>query len=289
MRTALITAVAFAAVAGSAGAQDAVPLRRIHPPAAAPATTQVRFKAVMDSVFGPGKWRETGGYRTPAREAELRAEGALTVRPGAISQHSRGRPGAPGAYDAVVEGMAVDTAAERLRHSGAPFRRIFAEGAHGSQGAHLHLEPFTLDLSGARSLAAAGPPWTVSEATPAQVVLANLRSLAQGGDAQAQLRLGVAYAEGKLAPRDLVAAYVWTAAAGANPSADQASRHDAQQILGQIAPHMRPDEMAQAQRFAGPSACAPAASEHGSAVVVLGAWSPAAQAGPHPAGACPAS
>jgi len=288
VRTALITAVAFAALAGAAGAQDAVPLRRSQPSAAAPAATQVRFKAVMDSVFGPGKWRETGGYRTPEREAELRAEGALTVRPGAISQHSRGRPGAPGAYDAVVEGLGVDAAAARLRRSGAPFRRIFAEGAHGTQGAHLHLEPFTLDLSGARSLAAAGPPWTVSDATPAQVVLARLRGLAQGGDAQAQLRLGVAYAEGRLAPRDLVAAYVWTAAAGANPSADPVGRHDAEQILAQIAPHMKPDEIAQAQRFAPASSCAPAASDHGSAVIVLGAWSPAPAAGAQ-AAACPAS
>ncbi|MDB5465066.1 MAG: hypothetical protein JWP23_3455, partial [Phenylobacterium sp.] len=37
---------------------------------------RAHFSLVMDSVFGAGRWRETGGYRTPERENELRAQGA---------------------------------------------------------------------------------------------------------------------------------------------------------------------------------------------------------------------
>ena len=67
-------------------------------PALAGEVTHARFAAIMDSVFGQGAWRMTGGYRTPEREDQLRAQGAMTVRPGGLSRHSLGRPGAPGAY-----------------------------------------------------------------------------------------------------------------------------------------------------------------------------------------------
>lgn len=288
-------AVALAAAAGAAHAQHAVLVRQDPAPdgsgaATTPAprggTPQARFTSVMDSVFGAGRWRQTGGYRTPEREDELRALGAGTVRPGAISAHSLGRPGAPGAYDAVVEGLGVQAAAQRLRESGAPFSRILAEGAHGGQGAHLHLEPISLGLSRVPSLAA-HPAWTVADVTPAQLALARLRGAAQGGDATSQLRLGAAYAEGKVAPRDFVAAYVWTAAAGANPAADAALKRDSDQVLLLLAQHMKPDEMAAARRFAQPRPCRTAAALEEASPVVLVLAAPAG-ASPSAPAACPA-
>ena len=99
------------------------------------------FKATMDRVFGPGRWRQTSGYRTRAQENALRRAGAGTVRAGAISRHSLGNREKPGAYDAVVHGMALATAADKLRRAaGAGFARVIAEGAHGPEGAHLHVE-----------------------------------------------------------------------------------------------------------------------------------------------------
>ena len=285
MRLQITIAMALASLAGAARAEHAVLVRRDPPPAAAPkvatapkgAAAQVKFKAVMDSVFGAGKWRETGGYRTPERENQLRAEGALTVRAGAISRHSLGRPGAPGAYDAVVTGVSLDVAAARLRTSGAPFRKILAEGTHGTQGAHLHLEPFSIDFSGIPSIAAAGPAWTVSDVTPAQQALARLRAAASGGDGMSQLRLGAAYAEGRMAPRDLVAAYVWTAMAGANPASDESVKRDSEKVLALIAPHMDPEDIARARRFVRPQVCGAAEPEAAAPVVLIGA--PAACAG----------
>lgn len=112
---------------------------------AAPAAeemTDARLSSVMNEVFGRGAWRMTGGYRTTERENQLRAQGAKTVRPGGTSRHSLGRPGAPGAYDVVVDGVSPAEAAARLRRAGAPFARYHPKGAHGSQGPHLHLEPY---------------------------------------------------------------------------------------------------------------------------------------------------
>jgi len=106
-----------------------------------PGVPNVLFREMMNTVFGPSGWRETGGYRPPEREDELRAEGALTVPVGHISPHSTGTPDAPGAYDIVVAGMTPEQAAEALRRSGLRFRRIFPEGGHGTQGPHLHVEP----------------------------------------------------------------------------------------------------------------------------------------------------
>ncbi len=121
-----------------------------HPPAtdakgaatASPAVPQkARVHADLDRVFGAGRWRETSGYRSQAREDELRREGAGTVRPGEISHHSMGTPDAPGAYDVVVPGMSNADAAAKLKTESSSFSRVFAEGAHGREGQHLHLEP----------------------------------------------------------------------------------------------------------------------------------------------------
>jgi hypothetical protein len=102
-------------------------------------TQNDRFHATMDQVFGPGRWRETSGYRSPSEENRLRLQGAGTVAPGDLSAHSRGTPDAPGAYDAVVYGMSLTRAASMLRASGTEFAQAFAEGAHGPEGAHLHI------------------------------------------------------------------------------------------------------------------------------------------------------
>jgi len=99
------------------------------------------FHATMDRVFGPGRWRQTSGYRTRAQEDALRRAGAGTVPAGAVSKHSLGSWEKPGAYDAVVHGMSLATAADKLRRAaGDGFARVIAEGAHGPQGAHLHVE-----------------------------------------------------------------------------------------------------------------------------------------------------
>lgn len=119
----------------SAGAEYAA----VHPHRAARATGD-GFQATMDRVFGPGRWRQTSGYRSQAAENALRRQGAGTVSPGRISLHSVGGADAPGAYDAVVDHMSVATAAAKLRQAGGAFSRVVAEAAHGGQGPHLHVE-----------------------------------------------------------------------------------------------------------------------------------------------------
>jgi hypothetical protein len=99
------------------------------------------LRPTMDRVFGPGKWRPTSGYRSRAKEDQLRREGAGTVPPGRISRHSVGSPAAPGAYDAVVYGVSQRQAAVMLRRDSGGAFRVLAEGAHGAQGPHLHIEP----------------------------------------------------------------------------------------------------------------------------------------------------
>jgi hypothetical protein len=96
--------------------------------------------ATMDRVFGEGAWRLTSGYRTVAQENALRRAGAGTVPAGRLSRHSVGGPEAPGAIDAVVHGMSLRTAAQKLRQDGEGVDRVLAEGAHGREGAHLHIE-----------------------------------------------------------------------------------------------------------------------------------------------------
>jgi hypothetical protein len=114
-----------------------------------------QFKSAMDRVFGPGGWRETSGYRSQAREDELRREGAGTVPVGQISHHSMGNPDAPGAYDVVVPGMTTESAAARLKSSSDAFDRVIAERAHGGQGQHLHIEPRAGKLASSSAIAAA--------------------------------------------------------------------------------------------------------------------------------------
>jgi len=123
----------------------------------APGVPNVQFRAVMDMVFGIGRWRETGGYRSPERENELRAEGALTVPLGHISSHSIGTPNAAGAYDIVVEGVSPSEAAGMLWRSGLKFRKVFPEGAHGTQGPHLHVEPTAETIDPPPAVAAPQP------------------------------------------------------------------------------------------------------------------------------------
>jgi hypothetical protein len=134
LATATGAAAAHRSVAPSADADD--------DGAATPVATRPAeaFHATMDRAFGAGRWRQTSGYRSQAREDELRREGAGTVAPGHLSHHSMGSPAAPGAYDAVVPGMSSQTAAARLRDAGGPITRVIAEGAHGAQGPHLHIE-----------------------------------------------------------------------------------------------------------------------------------------------------
>jgi len=96
--------------------------------------------ATLDQVFGEGGWRLTSGYRTPAQEDALRRAGAGTVRAGRLSRHSLGDPSQPGAVDAVVQGMSLQAAAAKLRREGEGVDRVLAEGAHGREGPHLHIE-----------------------------------------------------------------------------------------------------------------------------------------------------
>ncbi|WP_394764461.1 hypothetical protein [Phenylobacterium sp.] len=132
----------------SAGAEYAA----LHPrpvAEAGAASPHGAFHATMDRVFGPGRWRQTSGYRTPAQEDALRRQGAGAVARGRTSLHSVGGPEAPGAYDAVVDRVAPARAAARLRQAGVGFSRVVAEAAHGREGPHLHVE-----LVGTRNRAA---------------------------------------------------------------------------------------------------------------------------------------
>ena len=233
----LVASLALSLVAGHALAQE---------------SAGARFGTIMDSTFGPGAWRMTGGYRSPERENELRAQGALTVPPGVLSRHSTGRPGAPGAYDLVVDGLSPAAAAARLRQANAPFRKYFAEGAHGTQGAHLHLEPHALDLSGAT----AGPAarrlpsvYVLVDATPGEQAFARLHAAASEGDATLQLQVARAYAEGRGVPRDRVPAFIWTAMAATNETASPEVRRDAERALALLARSMTPPEVERARRF----------------------------------------
>ncbi|WP_337185178.1 hypothetical protein [Phenylobacterium sp.] len=257
VRNTLMTALALCLLAGPAAAQSG--------------GAHARFSAIMDEVFGPGAWRMTGGYRTPEREDQLRAQGAATVRPGGVSRHSLGTPAAPGAYDLVVAGLSPHQAAERLRRAGAPFARYQPKGAHGTQGPHLHLEPWSFDL---RASGPAGWPSILqarhtpsrsyrADATPGLPVvteglrraarapeaeaaaapiedaspfpgLAALRVRALRDDPEAQLRLARAYAEGDGAPRNLAEAMTWMELAAGNPKATAEAQAEARTALARM-------------------------------------------------------
>ena len=109
---------------------------QLHPPR----HRRGNIHATMDRVFGEGAWRLTSGYRTVDQENALRRAGAGTVPAGHISRHSLGDSDQPGAIDAVVHGMSLKAAAQRLRRDGEGVDRVLAEGAHGPEGAHLHIE-----------------------------------------------------------------------------------------------------------------------------------------------------
>jgi len=211
--------------------------------------TQAKLTGVMNSVFGAGKWRLTGGYRSPEREDELRAQGAMTVRPGGLSAHSLGRPGASGAYDVVVNGMDPWEAAARLRAAGAPFARFMPKGAHGSQGPHLHLEPGGGGFGLRRGGGPMGSPWMVAQRTPAQQAMAELNAQAGEGDADAQLQLSRAYAVGLASAPDAIAAYVWAARAAGNPQASPETQAGAVVAQTQLAQNMKTADIAYARRF----------------------------------------
>lgn len=98
-----------------------------------------QYDAMMDAAFGAGKWHETGGWRSQARENQLRAQGAQTVAAGQTSAHSLGTQDAPGAHDIVVDGLSPQQAAAVLRAKGLPVGQVFPEGAAGGQGPHLHV------------------------------------------------------------------------------------------------------------------------------------------------------
>lgn len=100
---------------------------------------QAAFRSRMDDVYGAGRWRETSGYRTAAQEDSLRAQGAGMNRPGTVDPHMQGGPDDPGAYDIVVPGMNARQAAQRLRDANFQAHQIYPEGAHGTQGEHLHI------------------------------------------------------------------------------------------------------------------------------------------------------
>lgn len=95
------------------------------------------FAGDLDRSLGEGRWRDTGDYRTPGREAQLRAQGAATAR--GTSRHSIGAPDAPGAHDIVPVGLSTADATARLRRTPG-VKDVIAEGPAGGQGAHLHVD-----------------------------------------------------------------------------------------------------------------------------------------------------
>jgi TPR repeat protein len=192
-------------------------------------TPHARFTALMDSVFGPAGWRETGGFRTAKRENELRALGALTVAQGAKSAHSIGKPEAPGAYDLVVNGLSPEQAARKLRASKAPLKVIFPEAAHGDEGPHLHVEPISINFE----TVPGGHP---AAADPARVERAAnwLRSAAAEGNAGAQLWMGRFFARPGAPTAERGLAGLWFARAAGNPEADAATRKQASEALAKL-------------------------------------------------------
>ena len=192
-------------------------------------TPHARFAALMDAVFGPNAWRETGGFRTAKRENELRAAGALTVAQGARSAHSLGKPEAPGAYDLVVKGLSPEQAARKLRLSKAPLRVIFPEAAHGDEGPHLHVEPVSISFD-------AGPLAHPAPTDPAQLAEAAswLRAAAATGHPGAELWMGRLFAKPGAPADERALASLWFTRAAANPQADPATRKAAGEALAKL-------------------------------------------------------
>jgi hypothetical protein len=249
-----------------------VALGLLAAPALAQDMTEARFASYMDTVFGRGAWRMTGGYRTPEREDQLRAQGAMTVRPGGLSRHSLGRPGAPGAFDLVVDGMSPGEAANRLRIAGAPFARYQPKGTHGSQGPHLHLEPYgfgspsgsqprfqTVSSGSTKAAAEEGRARAVTIHMPAPSAgslaasrdeLSRLRTAALQHRPEAQLELGRAYALGYIVTRDFAEAQSWLATAADNDDADPETQAAAERELSEVTALLEADRAQQPARYA---------------------------------------
>jgi TPR repeat protein len=190
---------------------------------------QERFDTLMNGVFGARAWRETGGYRSPARENQLRAQGAETVPAGTLSRHSLGNAEAPGAFDIVVAGMSPEQAATRLRRSGIGFRRLFPETTHGTQGPHLHVEPLLMQAAIATSHAGSQPttnhvlvdginasaqtplpaPWAQTPAQNQAAALSWFLRAAGHGSAAAAFNLGLMYRHGEGVQHDEATARGW--------------------------------------------------------------------------------
>jgi TPR repeat protein len=145
-------------------------------------------------------------------------------------------------------------AASQLRAAGAPFARYQPKGTHGTQGPHLHLEPYGFGPVGGPVFQTAsvakskpvddGPSLAVTIMMPAasakslssaRAELARLRIDAAEGYPEAQLELGRAYAFGYTAPRDFAAALSWLEAAARNEDADDATQADATALAAQVA------------------------------------------------------
>ena len=82
-------------------------------PAAKPAATypsKQDFSSIADKAFGPGKWTPTSEFRTKAHNAQV---GGV-----AHSNHMKGTPDNPGAYDIVVPGMNAAQIGTALKKAG---------------------------------------------------------------------------------------------------------------------------------------------------------------------------
>lgn len=130
----------------------------------------------------------TGSYRTPARENQLRSQGAATVPAGAMSNHSRGAPDAPGAEDFTAPGVTADVLARTRKLPGV--RDALFEQAAGGQGAHYHADmgagPISFDDILAKPPGAAAPGGgTKPKPSPEELALTSARRpVAQGGMTQ---------------------------------------------------------------------------------------------------------
>jgi TPR repeat protein len=208
-------------------------------------TPHARFTALMDSVFGPRAWRETGGFRTAKRENELRALGALTVAEGARSAHSIGKPEAPGAYDLVVDGLSPEQAARKLRISKAPLKVIFPEAAHGAEGPHLHVEPYSISFDIAPRGRASADASSVEQS-------ANwLRNAAAQGHPGAQLWMGRLYLRRGAPPAELALANLWFTRAAGNPQADPVTRREAKDALTKLRRSLKSSQLSLSGACAG--------------------------------------
>jgi hypothetical protein len=204
------------------------------------------FGAAMDQTFGPGNWSQTGGWRSQSRENALRAQGAQTVPPGQNSPHNAGDIEAPGARDITVKGMSQDAAVAKLQSAGLPTGHVFAEGASGTQGPHVHVGMTPGDDPWAVTQQGADDPWGVvsdgSAATPSAKPTGNL------GFQQAVIRLGMSTAGGAVKTiGDLIHDFgVWGDAAG--QAAAKQGADTGYIVLGQSIIKLTPEQRAEAQQ-----------------------------------------